>query len=280
MINFIMYLFGSAAFIFLLGISLRYGLKGAGNLDSKISRKLNSSFNGFNWYFRIPFSIGVIPEYYFYLVLGANNYFKTNWWALRTSAYITFLLFLALLTNRNEVELYYSLNTVAESGFLSLFTSGITFWYLNLLNLFYITVFVLISIESIRMQKWYAPVRIFIYSFLSFFMSVLTIIVLSGIILVTVLYVAYKIIKFFFFSSNKQNHDNEDVSGQLNNNYRRFRAELYDWESEYKSSIVSSNTKRKKTTIKRKRVVVERKPKPKPKSRPKPNDDTPRFYPD
>ena len=277
MLKFIMYLFGFAASVFLQAVVLRYGLKGAGIWDEKIINKANRTFTGFNWFYRIPFSIGVIPEYFFWLTIGNNNYFKTNWWALKTSSFITFLLFIAVLSNGSEVESYYSFERIAEGGLMSFLTSGITFWYLNLLNVFYFTVFILIVIESIRMHHWYAPVRIIMYSVLSLIISVLTSIVLSLIILVTVLYIAYKIIKFLFFSKyrkRREEEDDEDVSETLNNNYRIFRAELYTWEDELKSTR-SSIKKEKKTIVKRKRPKIRRKPKIKRK-----NDDIPRFHPE
>ena len=270
------YLFGLATFVFLL-VVIRYGLKGAAVWDDKISNKSKNPFTGFKWFYRIPFSIGVIPEYFFWMAIGNSNYFKANWWALKTSSFITFLLFIAVLSNGSEVESYYSFERIAEHGLMSFLTSGITFWYMNLLMLFYSTVFILIVIESIRMHHWYAPVRIIIYSILSLLMSVVTFIILGLIILTTILYIAYKIIKFLFFSKNRKRHeeeDDEDVSETLNNNYRVFRAELYAWEDELRSTR-SSVRKEKKTIVKRKRPTIKRKPKPKPK-----NDDIPRFHPD
>jgi len=282
MIKFLLYIISFVGSVFLFSMAINYGLKLAGYWDNKINNKLNRSFQGFNWYFRIPFSIGVIPEYFFYLVLRAENYFKTNWWALKLFAFNTFLIFIAVLSNNSVVNKYYSYSYYAENGINALFTSGITFWYLNILSLFFLAIITLIIIESVRMHAWYAPVRIVLYSFLSFFMAAVTLMVLSLIITITVLYIAYKIIKFLFFSpSRKQSEDNddEDVSDQLNNNYRRFRAELYDWENSYKTSNNTTKSERKKPTIKRKRPKVKRKPKPKPRQKYE-NDDIPRFYPD
>jgi hypothetical protein len=270
------YLLGFAIFIFLM-IVIRYGLKVAGLWDDKITNKLRNTFTGFSWFYRIPFSIGVIPEYFFWLTIGNNNYFKTNWWALKTSSFITFLLFIAALSNRSEMELYYSLAALKENGIMSYVTSGITFWYLNLITVFYFTVFILIVIESIRMHHWYAPVRIIMYSTLSLLMSVVTFIVLGLIILVTFLYIAYKIIKFLFFSRNKKRReedDDEDVSETLNNNYRVFRAELYAWEDDLKSSR-SFKRKERETSEVRKRPKIRRKHKTKPK-----DNDIPRFHPE
>ena len=279
MLNFIMYLFVFAASVFLLAVALRFGLKGAAIWDEKIVNKANRTFTGFMWFYRIPFAIGVIPEYFFWLALGNNNYFRTNWWALKTSSFISFLVFLALLSHRSEVELYYSFTAIAESGLTAYFTSGITFWYLNMLNLMYLSVFILIIIESIRMHRWYAPLRIIMYTVFSLQLVALTMISLSLIIIMTLLYVAYKIIKFLFFSKRRKKYqeeedDDEDISETLNNNYRIFRAELYAWEDERKSAR-SSIKKEEETIIKRKKPRIKRKPRSKPK-----NNDIPRFHPE
>jgi hypothetical protein len=279
MIKFLLYIISFVGSVFLFSMAINYGLKLAGYWDDKVNNKLNRSFQGFNWYFRIPFSVGVIPEYFFYLVLRAENYFKTNWWALKLFAFNTFLIFIAVLSNNSVVNKYYSYSYYADNGFSALFTSGITFWYLNLLTLLFLAIITLIIIESVRMHGCYAPVRIILYSTLSFFMAIVTLMVLSLIIMITVIYIAYKIIKFLFFSSNRKSQDDEDVSETLNNNYRIFRAELYEWESSYKASNRAVKKEIKKPTIKRKHPKVERKPKP--KSKPKSgNDDIPRFYPD
>lgn len=278
MIKFLLYIISFIGSVFLLSMAINFGLKLAERWDSKISNKLNRSFDGFHWYFRIPFSVGVIPEYFFYLVLRAGNYFKTNWWALKLFAFNTFLIFIAALSNNSVVTKYYSYSYYAENGINALFTSGITFWYLNILSLFFFATITLIIIESVRMHGWYALVRIVLYTILSILMAFVTLMVLSLIIAVTFLYIAYKIIKFLFFSSSRRNaEDNdEDVSDQLNTNYRRFRAELYEWESTYKTTRPKVKKEIKRPKIRRKKVYVDRKPKPKPK----PDNDIPRFYPD
>lgn len=276
MLDFFMYLVGGAISIFALAFSIRYGLKGAGNWDSYVaSRKYNAS-EGFGWYYRMPLSIGVVPEYYFFLVLGRENYFKRNWWALRTAAFVTFLLFIPILTNNSTVQSYYSFKFIAEEGISAFFTSGVTFWYLNMLNTLYATVFVMITIESIKMQGWYAAIRIPIYTTLTAFLSVLTLIVLSGIIALTVLYIAYKLIKLFFFKSKKGSDEDydDDSTNSLKNKYRLFRAELLQWEKS-QASVSRTTRKVKKPKIKRKRPKVEREPKAENS-----NDDIPRFHPD
>jgi hypothetical protein len=281
MLNFFMYFIGSLVAVFLLAVTVRYGLKGAGSWDERISYRQNRSFRGFNWFFRIPFAIGVVPEFYFFLVLGNNNYFKTNWWALKAAAFVTFMLFLAGLSNRGDLALYYSFAAAdAETPWLAL--SSLTFWYLSFINLLYLSIFVMVIIESIRMHGWLSPVRIGMYGLLSVFISVLTFFTLSMIILFTLLYVAYKIIKFLFFSSSRkrraQEDEDDDVSEKLNNSYRIFRAELYAWEDELKGER-KIKAEENKPKVKRKRPKIIRKPIPKRKPRAK-DDDIPRFYPE
>ena len=277
MLRFILYLIAFTAGVFLISAAIRYGLRWAARWDDKISSKLGKAFAGFNWFYRIPFAIGVVPEYYFYMVLGNDNYFKPNWWALKISGFLSFLIFLAFLTNKTEAGLYFSLQTIHDSGFSAYVTSGVTFWYLNLIYLLLVAVFTLIVVESIRMHGWYAPARIFIYTLLSLLMFVLTMVVISMIIMVTFLYIAYKIIKFFMTSSRRRRRkddDDHDVSDQLNNRFRIFRAELYAWEAEQRTARTSLRHKRK-TEVKRKRPKIRRKTKPKPK-----NDNIPRFHPE
>ncbi|RLD25978.1 MAG: hypothetical protein DRI54_03765, partial [Bacteroidetes bacterium] len=169
---------------FLLAVSLRYGLKGADRMDDYFSQKNNSDYPGFEWYYRIPFSIGVIYEYFFAIVLSYESYFKKNWWALKTASFISVLVFIATLRNRSAVYTYLSFDFVKENGISALFTSGTFVNFMNIIVLLFVGLFVLICIESIKMHGVYAPVRILVYSFLSFLMADLTIIALSVIVFI------------------------------------------------------------------------------------------------
>ena len=123
MLRFILLMISLAAGVFTIAMAIRFGLRGANAWDQRICNKLNSSFTGFKWHFRIPLSIGVIPEYFYFLVLGNRNYFSTQWWALRAGSYLSLLLFIAAVFNRSAVESYYSLSTITEHGVTVLFTS-------------------------------------------------------------------------------------------------------------------------------------------------------------
>lgn len=274
MANFLISILTLSVSVFLFGVSLRYGLKGAGKLDEYFSVKANKSFEGFQWYYRIPFSIGFIPEYYFYLVIGRDNYFKTNWWAIKTSAFLSVSLALALLNNRTMVYDYYTFKLIMDHGFVSLFTAGSFIWYLNFISVFYLALFTLIVIESVKMHGIFSPIRIFIYSLLSFFMASLTIIVLGLIVFITAIYIAFKIIKFLFFSNKKsysRNDEEEEVTGIFRKGLSSFKPEVLEWEQELNTRKPEKREKVKpKITISRKKKTSEKTYK----------SDIPRLHPD
>jgi len=277
MLNFFISIVIFAVSVFLLGLSLRYGLKNSVRIDDYFSQKSNSNFNGFNWYYRIPFSIGVVPEYFYAMVLGNENYFNRNWWALKTSSFISILLFIAGLKSRSAVYSYFNLEFLQENGILGFFTSGNFVMFMNIIVLLYVALFVLICIESIKMHGIYAPARILTYSILSILIANLTIITISLIAFITVVYVIVKIIGFLFFSSGKhrrEEKDEESAGSILKSGFREFKTELYEWERNEKpkvSNTNSNNTKRtkpKKPKIRRVRKVR------------KSDDEIPRLYPD
>ncbi len=280
MLNFFISIVIFAVSVFLLGVSLRYGLKNTARIDDYFSQKSNSNFDGFNWYYRIPFSIGVIPEYFYAMVLGNENYFNRNWWALKTSSFISILLFIAGLKSRSSVYSYFSLDFIQENGILGFFTSGNFVMFMNIIVLLYAALFVLICIESIKMHGIYAPARILTYSILSILMANLTIITISLIAFVTIVYVIIKIIGFLFFSSSKQSREDkeeESAGSILKGGFHDFKAELYDWERSEKPDFSSTNSNNTRQSKPKKpiRPKIRRVRKVK-----KSDDDIPRLYPD
>lgn len=133
MINFLISIVVIAVSVFLLAVSVRYGLMGVARLDNYFSQKNNSSYPGFGWYYRIPFSIGVVPEYYFAIVLGHDNYFKKNWWALKTASFISVLVFIAGLKSKVAVSDYFSLTFLQDKGIIGFFTSGNFVNFMNII---------------------------------------------------------------------------------------------------------------------------------------------------
>ena len=280
MINFLISMVVFAASVFLLAVSARYGLMGAGRLDNYFSQKNNSAYPGFQWYYRIPFSLGVIPEYYYAIVLGHDNYFNRNWWALKTASFISILVFIAGLKSRLAVSDYFSFSFLQDKGIIGFFTSGNFVNFMNIIVALYVVLFILICIESIRMHGIYAPIRIIVYSLLSVFLTNLTIITLSIIVFVAVVYIVIKVIWFLFFSSKKrkkeEEEDEETASTILSGGLRDFRAELYQWEKEEKTKPITSYKPETTKATKRKRPKITRRRKRKVTTA----NEVPRLYPD
>lgn len=278
MFNFLISIVVFAVSAFLLAMSVRYGMIGAERVDTWVQQKSCRSFEGFDWYYRIPFSIGTIPEYFYAMVLGRDNYFKTNWWALKTASFIAVLLFVALLKSRSTVAGYYSLSFVGDQGIAAFFTSGTFVWYLNFITLMYLALAVLVIIEGVKMAGLYAPVRIVYYGFLCLMMANLTLLVLGVIVFVAVVYFIFKVVKFLFFSNRRRNQDQEDEESAgeiLNKGLAGFKPELYEWEANRKSQIRKETKPIHKPVIRRKKPVITRKQKPEIH-----DDDIPRLYPD
>jgi hypothetical protein len=263
---------------FLLAVIIRYGMIGAERLDNWFSTKAGRNTGRFDWYYRIPFSIGAIPEYFYAMVLGKDNYFKTNWWALKTSSFLSILLFIALLKNRADVSSYYTLSFIANEGITAFFTSGTFIWYLNIVTLSYLVLLVLIGIESVKIAGIYSPIRILYFGILAVFMANLTLAVLSIIIFVSLVYFAYKVIKFLFFNNKRQQqNEEEETAGQiLNKGFSGFKPDLYEWEAERKTI---RNRKTKK--MQKRSPVIKRSIRKKPgHTMIYENEDIPRLHPD
>ncbi len=280
MLNFFITFVVFVVSFFLMAAGVRYGMLAAGKFDNWLATKSRHDFTGFDWYFRIPFSIGMIPEYFFGMVLGKDNYFKTNWWALKISSFLAVLLFVALLQSRSDVAAYYSLSFISENGFTGYFTSGTFVWYLNFITLLYISLAVLLVVESIKLVRGYAPLRILFYGVLCLFMAGLTISVLTLIVFASLIYLAFKVIKFLFFNQNNRgkifDEDEETAGDILRGGFSKFKIELKEWEAERKSTrrIKTSASKRKTPAIKRKVKVTP------PTKRSQNYDDIPRLHPD
>jgi phosphoglycerol transferase MdoB-like AlkP superfamily enzyme len=276
MLRLLLLIIGGGISVFLIALMIRYMLKVSFAWDSRMCTKLKRSFCGFRRHLRMPTAIGVVPEFFYFMVLGRENYFNARWWALRAASYISFLLFLAALFSRSTVENYYSWSYLGENGLTAYFT-GSGMWYLNMINFFFLGLIAMILIESILMHKAWAPVRFIMYTFLSLCMAYISVITIALIIAITFLYVCYKIIRFFMSSgrNTKVEVDNDDgVSDKLNNTYRQFRAELYEWETERKNDRKARRDE-KKTVIKRRKPRIERKPRSVHK-----NNDIPRIHPE
>lgn len=277
MINLLISIVVFAASFFMMVYAIRYGDRGAIRLDQYFSNKNNSIYPGFQWYFRIPFYIGVIPEYFYALILTHDYYYKKNWWPLKIASFISVLLFIALLKSRSAVYDYMTFNFIVENGILALFTSGNFVIFMNIIVISYMALFVLICIESFKMHGIYAPVRILVYSLLSFLLANLTIISLSIIVFVAIAYVVLKVIGFLFFSSkkNKKEEKDESTDSILNSGFKEFKSDLYHWESENRNSK-TEYVEEETLKIERKKPKITRRRK---KAKPIDNE-IPRLHPD
>lgn len=278
--NFLITLVVFTASLFFMVYSIRYGLLWMRRLDSYFSDRTRSNYPGFRWYYRIPFSIGAVPEYFFAMVLGHNNYFTRDWWALKTASFISILVFIAALKSRSIVYDYFSFNFLLENGTGALFTSGTMIWYLNIVLVLFAALFVLICIESIKMYRFYAPIRILAFTLLSFFMAYLTVMTLSFIIFMVVVYFAFKLIVFFFFSSkdkkDKKEDSEETATSILRGGFKEFKSELYEWEKEENDDVhFDNNNEEKATPIKRRRPKITRR-----RKKVHIAEDVPRIHPD
>lgn len=280
MLNFFISIVVFGVSTFLLAMGVRYGMMGAERVDNWLLAKSGRRFEGFNWYYRIPFAFGAIPEYFYAMVLGGDNYYKTNWWALKTASFISVLLFVALLKSRGIVLAYYSLDFIGEQGFLAFFTSGTFIWYLNFITLMYVALIVLIVIESVKMGGFRGLLKAAYTGMICVLMANLTLAVLAVIVFVVVIYLIYKVIKFLFFNDKKKQQiteDDESAGEILQEGFSGFKSELVAWESERKvqSTRSSASKPRRKPVIKRKKPIITRKPK-----KVDHDDDIPRLYPD
>lgn len=278
MINLLLSILAFGVSVFLLAVTIRFGLRNIGKLDAYFSQKNNSTYAGFQWHYRIPFDIGIIPEYFFALVIAYDNYFKRNWWPLKTAAFLSLFLFFAGLNNYTTVMSYFSFQLIREGGFTALFTSGSLVLFLDLIMVLYLALFTLLSIESIRMHGIYAPVRIAAYSLLSFFMAQLSLITISLILFFTFLYIVFKIIKFLFFSSRRRrrNEEEEESAGNiLNKGMKEFKVELLQWEEEGVTEDETTTYAHNTNSSKKERPKITRR-----KRKPKEEEDIPRLHPD
>ncbi len=264
---------------FLLALSVRYGIDGAGRLDKWFLSRVGHSFEGFDWYFRIPTAAGAIPEYFYAMVLSREHYFRSNWWALKISSFISVLLFAAMLKSRSGVESYYSLDLIRNHGFAAIFTYGTFIWYMNIISLLYTVLIVLITLESIKVAGVFAPLRTLVYLLLSIMMAALTVATLAVMTFMTVIYIVWKVISFLFFSNrssvSKAGQGEETVEDILREGFSGFKRDLDEWTSGRKSL-----RRQEKVPAQRNKPVVTHKRAVQSGSIIGDDTDIPRLYPD
>jgi hypothetical protein len=184
-----------------------------------------------------------------------------------------------MLKSRSGVESYYSLDLIRNHGFAAIFTSGTFIWYMNIISLLYTVLIVLITLESIKVAGVFAPIRILVYLFLSFMMAALTVATMAVITFTTVIYIAWKLISFLFFSNrssvSQAGQGGETLEDILREGFSGFKRDLDEWTSERKSP-----RRRKKVPAQRKKPVITQKRAALSGSIIGDDTDIPRLYPD
>jgi len=215
--TFILTLLGWTAGVIAAVAAIRYGLLLAGYLDPKLSALLQSSWPGFNWYWKLPYRAGLVTEFFFSILTGKRNYFKPNWWPLKLTGYLAFLLFLALLFSRSGTLHY--LRNLWYNGILFPPAGELTFLtvYLITVTLLLAGVMLLLTAESVRMHYFLFPVRLLLYSCLSILFGLLSLLTLVVLMIYPLLYLVSRITGANPFAS-------------LSENYVRFRETLTLWQ--------------------------------------------------
>ena len=274
MVDFLIYIIVLIASVFILAIGIRYGFRGALTFDKP---QKSTNFSGFNIWFRLPGTIGMIPEYFYAIILGYENYYNPKWWPLRISSYLSVFLFLATLKSRSLVIDYFSFNLINTKGIGILFTGGTFIWFLNILTVLYLILFTIIVLESIKINPEKAILRVFSYIFLCIMMANISLITVSLIFIISIIYLIIKVIWFLFFnSSRKRKNTNEEESAFdiLGKGFREFKSDLRQWESDNKSSFFAFKTLKFKSKPKKKKVRIKR------VVSSNNNDEIPRLHPD
>jgi hypothetical protein len=163
--------------------AIRYGLVMGRRLDQYFQKILQSRFSGFTGYFRIPFQLGLIIEFCYYLIIGRTNYQHPNWWPLKYTGFVAILLFPALLISFNNTTFLLS-GIIYPDGLVNLFeTNTFLSWYLVVLLALESLILTMLVAESLLMHYFLAPVRIALYAVLATLFGILSLISLVVLLL-------------------------------------------------------------------------------------------------
>ncbi len=235
-----------AALVFLLRLLLNLQSR----TDRFFTRKYPHLSRGFQWGMRIPYKVGEVLQFYFYCLMGKKNYTNYSTWPVKIALLISIFLFMAMLTKRSYTEAYYTLNLVSSDGSNPYLHGGTILWYLHMVNLAYLGLIALVSLDSIRMMGWFAPVRIIQVTFSIFISAVTSQISFFMLVIMSFMYLAFKIIAFLF-KNNRRVVIKEKKPSLVAKYYMQFL--------EVKNSFDSPDIDNSSVRV--------RKPKPKPKTR-------------
>jgi len=199
--------------------------------DRFVGRHINSPGKPFLW-FTPQYQEGFLLrfEYLFFAVLRKDSYFQTNWWSIKVSAILAIPLFLAVIFMNERLEDYYANLFTGGLTWTLLFKGGFAFWYLNVIHLLYIVLLVLLAVESVRMHKWFAPVRFAFCTILVICSGILSLLSIILIVLTGFCYLIFRWVRNLLFGSPAPIDHSLFVIPSWNpvvHDYRLFAFDLY-----------------------------------------------------
>jgi hypothetical protein len=218
MLTFLLKLIIAIASLVGLIFFIRYALKLLSSFDRFFTRRYKRNSTGLRWGIRLPTKAGELVEFYFYVILGRKHYMNFASWPVKLTLIISIFLFLAALTSRSFVAEYYTLSLPGASPYLS---GGSILWYLHLVTLAYLVAFVLITIDSVKMMGYYAPLRVAylaVVAVASVFASLLS---FSLFITLSIFYLIFKVIAAIF-GGRRRRYQSDRKPSILSKHYTRF----------------------------------------------------------
>jgi hypothetical protein len=221
MLNFILKLVLGIAGLVGLIFFIRYSLTMLSGFDKFFTKRYRHTSRGLRWGIRLPTKVGEVVEFYFYVILGKKNYMNYSSWPIKITLIISMFLFLAILTSWSFVANYYTF----QLGYY--YEGGSILWYLHLITLAYLSVIVLVSVDSIKMMGYFAPLRILYFGVVMVASIGASVLSFSLFIAFSFFYLIIKILGFFFRSRRRYRYEKERKPSLLARHYARFM-EVHD----------------------------------------------------
>ena len=198
---------------------VRYSLKMLSKFDKFFTKRYPHTSKGLRWGIRLPTKVGEVLEFYFYVIMGKKNFMNYSSWPVKLTLIISVFLFLAMLFGRSFVTGYY---TFALEGSNPYLTGGSNVWFLNLVNFAYLSVLVLVAVDSIKMMGYFAPLRILYFAVVMVASVGASVLSFSLFITFSVFYLIIRILGFFFRSRRRYRYKKEPKPSLLAKHYARF----------------------------------------------------------
>jgi hypothetical protein len=188
--------------------------------DRYFTRKYPRTSKGFRWGIKVPTKAGEILQFYFYSLMGKKHYMNYSSWPVKIALLITVFLFIAVLTANRFTNDFYTFRLTHPEGLNPYLHGGTVLWYLHMVNLAYLGLLVLVSVDSVRMMGWFAPLRIGL-NVVTMGVSIMASLISFGLLVaISFLYIAYKLLMLFFVKKENRSRDREP--GLISRYYYRF----------------------------------------------------------